>query len=42
MPTRRQIQELIAELAPRPEVPALIRKLPEAGVETGPLWKLGT
>lgn len=27
--SKRQIEELIAELAPRPDVPALIRKLPE-------------
>jgi hypothetical protein len=28
--SKRQIEELLAELAPRPEVPASIRKLPEA------------
>jgi hypothetical protein len=27
--TKRQIEELIAELAPRPDVPAVMRKLPE-------------
>ncbi len=27
--TRRQVEELVAELAPRPDVPALARKLPE-------------
>jgi len=29
--TKRQIEELIAELAPRPDAPALVRKLPERG-----------
>ncbi len=27
--TKRQIEELLAELSPRPDVPSLIRKLPE-------------
>ena len=27
--TKRQVEELVAELAPRPDVPALVRKLPE-------------
>ena len=27
--TKRRIEELVAELAPRPDVPALVRKLPE-------------
>jgi hypothetical protein len=34
--SKRQIEELIAELSPRPEVPALMRKLPEARVEPRP------
>jgi hypothetical protein len=31
--SKRQIEELVAELAPRPDVPASIRKLPEPRVE---------
>jgi hypothetical protein len=27
--TKRQIEELVAEIAPRPDVPAMVRKLPE-------------
>ena len=27
--TKRQIEELVAEIAPRPDVPALMRRLPE-------------
>jgi hypothetical protein len=33
--SKRQIEELIAELAPRPDVPASIRKLPEPPAEAG-------
>src|SRR5260221_13898262 len=29
--TKQQIEELIAEIAPRPDVPAMVRKLPERG-----------
>ena len=29
--TKRQIEELVAELAPRPDAPSLIRKLPRCG-----------
>ena len=29
--TKRQIEELVAELAPKPDVPATMRKLPEGG-----------
>jgi hypothetical protein len=38
--TRRQIEELVAELAPRPDAPAAMRKLPErrAGTTRAPLW----
>jgi hypothetical protein len=32
--SKRQIEELVAELAPRPEVPATIRKLPECRAST--------
>jgi hypothetical protein len=35
--SKRQIEELIAEIAPRPDVPAVIRKLPERGPAAGPL-----
>jgi hypothetical protein len=35
--SKRQIEELVAELAPRPVVPASIRKLPEPRVEAGGL-----
>jgi hypothetical protein len=34
--SKRQIEELIAELSPRPEVPAVMRKLPEVKVEARP------
>jgi hypothetical protein len=33
--SKRQIEELVAELAPRPEVPATIRKLPESRAAAG-------
>ncbi len=32
--TKRQIEELVAEIAPRPDVPALVRRLPERGSAT--------
>jgi hypothetical protein len=35
--SKRQIEELVAELAPRPDVPAWIRKLPEPRADTGGL-----
>ncbi len=34
--TKRQLEELIAELAPRPETPSAIRKLPARRAETPP------
>jgi hypothetical protein len=34
--TKRQIEELIAELAPRPEAPAVLRKLPDRREKTPP------
>ena len=35
--TKRQIEELVAELAPKPDVPATMRKLPERREETSQL-----
>jgi len=35
--TKRQIEELVAELAPKPDVPATMRKLPERRDETSQL-----
>jgi hypothetical protein len=32
--SKRQIEELVAEISPRPDVPAAIRKLPERGEKT--------
>ena len=32
--TKRQVEELVAEMAPRPDVPALVRRLPERGSAT--------
>ena len=32
--TKRQVEELVAEIAPRPDVPALVRRLPERGPAT--------
>jgi 5-methylcytosine-specific restriction endonuclease McrA len=34
--TKRQIEELVAEIAPRPDVPAVMRKLPEKSVRPAP------
>ncbi len=34
--TRREVEELVAELAPRPDVPTVIRKLPNRAPETPP------
>jgi hypothetical protein len=34
--SRRQVEELVAELAPRPDVPDVIRKLPTRAVPEGP------
>jgi hypothetical protein len=34
--TKRQIEDLVAELAPRPDVPSLVRKLPERAVPLPP------
>ena len=33
--TKRQVEELVAELAPRPDAPALVRRLPERGPARG-------
>jgi hypothetical protein len=33
--TKRQIEELVAEIAPRPDVPAVMRKLPERSLPEG-------
>ena len=38
--TRRQIEELIAELAPRPDAPAVMRKLPERQTVSAPVQAL--
>ena len=35
--SKRQIEELVAELSPKPDVPATVRKLPERQVHTGPV-----
>jgi hypothetical protein len=32
--TKREVEELIAELAPRPDAPTIVRKLPDAGTDT--------
>ena len=34
--SKRQIEELIAEIAPRPDAPALMRKLPERKAPADP------
>ena len=39
--SKRQIEELIAELAPRPDAPALMRKLPERRTLPRPALPLG-
>ena len=38
--SKRQIEELVAELAPRPEAPAVMRKLPGRRGETAPVLEL--
>ena len=35
--TKREIEELIAELAPRPDAPTVVRKLPDRGAATTPV-----
>jgi len=35
--TKREVAELIAEVAPRPDAPTVVRKLPERGATTAPL-----
>jgi len=40
--TTRQIEELVAEVAPRPEVPSSVRKLPSARSGRQPAEQLGT
>ena len=39
--SKRQIEELVAELAPRPDVPASIRKLPEPRAAVPPTLSVG-
>ena len=39
--TKREVEELIAEVAPRPDVPTVLRKMPERGAATAPLPALG-
>ena len=39
--SKREIEELVAELAPKPDVPASVRKLPTRP-ETAPILELGT
>jgi 5-methylcytosine-specific restriction endonuclease McrA len=38
--SKRQIEELVAELSPRPEIPAVMRKLPASKVEPRPSVEL--
>ena len=41
--TRREIEELVAELAPRPDAPAVMRKLPDRRAEpASPALRIGT
>jgi len=35
--TKREVEELIAELAPRPDAPTVVRKLPDRGACTAPV-----
>ena len=35
--TKREIEELIAEMAPRPDAPTVVRKLPDRGPGTAPV-----
>jgi 5-methylcytosine-specific restriction endonuclease McrA len=35
--TKRELEELIAELAPRPDAPTVVRKLPDRGTATAPV-----
>jgi hypothetical protein len=39
--SKRRIEELLAEIAPRPDVPAVMRKLPEARTLAAPAFPLG-
>jgi hypothetical protein len=38
--TKREVEELIAELAPRPDAPTIVRKLPDRGTGTAPMSAL--
>ena len=38
--TKREVEELIAELAPRPDAPTVVRKLPDRGTGTAPMSAL--
>ncbi len=40
--SKREIEELVAELAPKPDVPALVRKLPQPRAEQSPSGELRT
>ena len=35
--TKREVEELIAEVAPRPDAPTVVRKLPDRGAATAPV-----
>ena len=39
--TKRQIEELLVELSPKPDVPSLIRKLPDRSTKTSPQMQVG-
>jgi hypothetical protein len=38
--TKREVEELIAEVAPRPDAPTVVRRLPGRGATTGPVQAL--
>jgi hypothetical protein len=38
--SKREVEELIAEIAPRPDAPAAVRKLPDSGSGTAPMSAL--
>jgi len=38
--SKREIEELVAELAPRPDVPAVVRKVPERRSKSSPVLRL--
>jgi len=39
--TKRQIEELLVELSPKPDVPSVIRKLPDRSTKTRPMMPVG-